>query len=260
MRYVSLLMLLLVPFFAAFHPCSAFKVDPYESELLTPRMYQPASAPPMQAAHIPLSYLTPGPPGEGGSRRKDMRTGEGGHPIIFTLEMEVSHSEHTLKLIGSTFSGGRDVLHDCKIGLGAADFPTPVGVYYVTRIFDEEPWWIPPPSPWALGESPSRTVYGGAMAPLLMKRFVGPRRRQDASEDLLEGAVKLVDSGYRLHGTNAPGSIGGNQSHGCVRMLPTDAKQLVTLIKDHVGTTGNSASANGKFVTLQSPVRLNVGK
>lgn len=77
-----------------------------------------------------------------------MPTGESVQPVIVKLEIEVGRLEHTLKLIRNTFSGKREVLLECRVGLGASDFPTPVGVYCVSRIYDEAPWWIPPPSPW----------------------------------------------------------------------------------------------------------------
>ena len=96
------------------------------------------------------------------------------------------------------------------------------------------------------------------MAPLLKKRFVTLKKQQEDAEDMIAGPVKLDDSGYRFHGTNAPRSIGRNESHGCVRMLPKDANQVAALMKEHVGTSQSSRSVNGKFVVLRSPVRLNL--
>jgi hypothetical protein len=177
------------------------------------------------------------------------------------LEIEVSHSSHLLRLLLEQ-GGNTRVLQQCSVGLGSTEFPTPVGVYYVTHIYDEDPWWIPPPNrAWAAGQSPSRRVYGGTMAPLLKKRSVRSKHKQPIEgEDEIEGAVKLEDYGYRFHGTNAPRSIGRNQSHGCVRMLPADAKTLASLIKDNVGVAHRRESANGSFVILKSPVRLNLIK
>lgn len=261
MKYVSLFMLLLIAAAAEFHTCIAFKLEPYQSQLLGPRMYELASAPPMLPGLIPPLYVSPALPGEEIWHWKDMPTGQSGQPIIFKLEIQVSHSEHTLKLIEGPSFGRRDVLLECKVGLGASDFPTPVGVYYVTYIYDEDPLWFPPPSPWAVGEAPSQRVYGGTMAPLLKKRFVTVlKKQQEDPEDMIAGQVKLVDSGYRFHGTNAPSSIGRNESHGCVRMLPKDANQVAALIKEHVGTSESSRSVNGKFVVLRSPVRFNLVK
>ena len=179
------------------------------------------------------------------------------------LEIQVSHSSHVFTLFREKSDGTRETLYECKIGLGAPEFPTPVGVYYVTHIYDQDPWWIPPANrAWAAGDSPSQRVYGGTMAPLLKKKVLGPRKRdrdRDKShEDFVESQVKLEDYGYRFHGTNQPRSIGRNQSHGCVRMLSDDAKKVSGLIKEHVGILDQRESENGPFVVLNAPVKLNL--
>ncbi len=175
------------------------------------------------------------------------------------LEIQVSHSQHTLKLFGHSALGRKEVLHECRVGLGAREFPTPVGSYFVTHIYDEEPWWIPPPNrAWAWGQSPSRRVYGGTMAPLLKKRAAKSKKASSTADDFIEGPVRLDDYGYRFHGTNAPRSIGRNESHGCVRMLPQDAQKVASVIKEHVGVTERRDSENGTYVVLRAPVRLNI--
>lgn len=181
------------------------------------------------------------------------------------LEIEVSHSSHVFRLYSEGSDGSRETLYECKIGLGAPEFPTPVGVYYVTHIYDQDPWWIPPANrAWAAGDSPSQRVYGGTMAPLLKKKIINLRKKsrgQDqVQEDFVENKVKLEDYGYRFHGTNQPRSIGRNQSHGCVRMLSEDAKKVSNLIKDQVGALDRRESENGPFVVLKAPVKLNLVK
>lgn len=177
------------------------------------------------------------------------------------LEIEVSHSGHVLRLLRREGFDKTDVLHECRVGLGAPSFPTPVGTYFVTHIYDQDPWWIPPPNrAWAAGQSPSRKVYGGTMAPLLKKRPAKSKKTEWFAEDMVELPVSLEDYGYRFHGTNAPRSIGRNESHGCVRMLPADAKKVASLIKEHVGVANRLESANGSFVILKSPIRLNLIK
>ena len=177
------------------------------------------------------------------------------------LEIEVRHGEHTFTLFSHAEDGNKKVLYHCRVGLGGPEFPTPVGTYYVTHIYDDQPWWIPPKDrAWAAGEKPSKKVYGGTMAPLLKKRDIREKKRTPSSEDMIAGKVKLEDYGYRFHGTNSPRSIGRNQSHGCVRMLPEDAKKVAELIKEHVGTKDRRESENGSYVVLKSPVRLNLVK
>ncbi len=185
---------------------------------------------------------------------------EGGYS---SLRIEVSHSSHYLKVLGNSFYGSQEVLYECQVGLGAPEFPTPVGLYFVTHIYDDDPWWIPPKNrAWAYGQSPSRRVYGGTMAPLLKKRFERSSRRsaKSTAEDFIAGKVRLDDYGYRFHGTNSPGSIGRNQSHGCVRMRPKDARQVANIIKGYVGTAERKEDQNGSFVVLRAPVRLNLVK
>ena len=177
------------------------------------------------------------------------------------LEIQVSHSSHEFRLYGLRPKGDKEVLYETKVGLGSGEFPTPVGVYYVTHIYDDDPWWIPPRDrAWAAGQSPSRKVYGGTMAPLLKKRTVRSRRQPPQSYDLIDAKVRVDDYGYRFHGTNQPRSIGHNQSHGCVRMIPNDARKVASLIKEYVGIASEKNDENGKFVVLRNPVRLNLVK
>jgi L,D-transpeptidase catalytic domain len=190
-------------------------------------------------------------------------TGPEGGDIGY-IEIEVGHSSHVFRLYASSLFGKKELLHECRVGLGNPhEFPTPVGVYFVTHIYDDDPWWIPPTNrDWAAGQSPSKKVYGGTMAPLLKKRPVKLKAKKQAPdpEDKISEQVQLNDDGYRFHGTNAPRSIGQNQSHGCVRMLPDDARKVADLIKEHVGIAEERTSENGKYVILKSPVRLNLVK
>ena len=67
------------------------------------------------------------------------------------------------------------------------------------------PSWTPP-------ESPGRTVPGGPGNPLGVR------------------ALYLGWTNYRIHGTNAPGSIGTEASHGCFRMLNADVTHLYSRV------------------------------
>ncbi|MFH1116952.1 MAG: L,D-transpeptidase [Pseudomonadota bacterium] len=232
-----------------------------------PRTPPPAFRPPalvsrkqMQALLMPGDHLK--------SVGKFMKSREG---KFSRLEIEVSHSLCDFRLLGLLPSGKKDVLYECKVGLGSREFPTPEGHYYVTHIYDRDPWWIPPANrAWAVGQSPSRKVYGGVMAPLLKKRPIGSgRQKQEGVEDKIDRQVRLEDYDYRFHGTNAPRSIGHRQSHGCVRMLPKDVKNVSELIKKNVDyverleSNGSSIpleSVNGSFVLLKSPIRFNIVK
>ncbi len=179
--------------------------------------------------------------------------------IFSTFDILVDRSNFTLNLYGIR-GEERKLLYSCKVGLGSAEFPTPRGSYYALRIYDDKPLWIPPPSDWAYGMSPSTLTYGGHMIPLYRKIPADRSAKEEESlSELDQVAVKakVVDSGgYRLHGTDAPSSIGSAQSHGCVRMTADKAKRLSDALKMYVGVTSRDRSPNGSFVNLSRPVRV----
>jgi len=177
--------------------------------------------------------------------------------LYSALEIHVYRREYKLRLIGLRGTEQK-VLFETGVGLGSGEYPTPSGRFFITMIYDDHPWWIPPDREWAWGQSPSRTVYGGHMMPLLSKREMRGGPGADEEEfDAVAPKVQIIDSGgYRVHGTDSPWSIGGNQSHGCIRMKNHTVQELANKLKMYVGVTGRSQSANGTYVTLAKPVRI----
>ncbi len=73
-----------------------------------------------------------------------------------------------------------------------------------------KPGWVPPPS---IRRNPNVTpdpIPGGS-----------PRNPMGAAAMTLSGGGE-----YAIHGTNAPGSVGGFVSHGCIRMYNQDVMDL----------------------------------
>jgi len=92
--------------------------------------------------------------------------------------------------------------------VGKPETPTPSGLLYVTRI----------------GNAP----YNQADDTTKVKKTpsdYGPHVIYDRFLDAKSGNTTI--SGTFLHGTNAPSSIGGNRSHGCVRHKNSDIEALV---------------------------------
>ncbi len=180
--------------------------------------------------------------------------------LFSSFEVMVSKSDYTLKLYGMKNGGERTVLFECRTGLGSSEYPTPRGSYYLVRIFDDKPIWIPPPSDWAYGQAPSRSAYGGHMIPLFKKIPAKETGKSDEIVNALDSVapqMKVIDTGgYRVHGTDSPWSIGSSQSHGCVRLLNKDAKRLSDTLKMYVGTTTRDKTPNGPYINLARPVRL----
>ncbi|MFH0958062.1 MAG: L,D-transpeptidase [Pseudomonadota bacterium] len=176
------------------------------------------------------------------------------------FQIEVERSSYNVKLFGCDDEGKKDLLFSCKAGLGSPEYPTPRGTFYILRIFDNHPLWIPPDREWAYGQSPSRSVYGGHMMPFFSKvqAFKLPVNDDLETEtDAVAPPMKMVDMGaYRIHGTDSPWSVGSAQSHGCVRLVNSSVAQLADTLKMYVGTTTRGENPNGVFINLARPVKI----
>ncbi|MGI9186733.1 MAG: L,D-transpeptidase [Gaiellales bacterium] len=104
------------------------------------------------------------------------------------------------------------VVKQYRVAVGAPSFPTPSGQFTIVSM-QKNPWWYPPSSNWAKGSEP---IPPGPSNPL-GTRWMGLDR-----EDV------------GIHGTPDSGSIGGYASHGCVRMLISQAEALFSRVD--VGT------------------------
>jgi lipoprotein-anchoring transpeptidase ErfK/SrfK len=114
------------------------------------------------------------------------------------------------------------------IGVGREGF-TWSGVKTIERKA-EWPDWTPPPEMIQRQPYLPRFVAGGASNPL------GAR------------AMYLSGSVYRIHGTNAPSTIGGHVSSGCIRMVNEDVMDLYNRVG--VGTKVIVLPMNGRSASL----------
>jgi hypothetical protein len=181
--------------------------------------------------------------------------------VYSAFDIEVNRATYIVRLFGITHSGERNELFSCRAGLGSEEYPTPRGSWYILRIFDNHPTWIPPDRPWAYGMTPSKSVYGGHMMPFLTKTQARLNRQADgaADQDLdrISPEMQVIDAGaYRIHGTDSPWSVGSRQSHGCIRLHNKSVKELADLLKLYVGTTSRGTAPNGDYVDLLRPVKL----
>jgi lipoprotein-anchoring transpeptidase ErfK/SrfK len=96
------------------------------------------------------------------------------------------------------------------VAVGRPSHPTPTGAFRTGDI-EWNPSWTPPPAKWA--EKKTYQPPGSAANPMQ--------------------GVKIYFRApyYFIHGTNNPGSIGEAASHGCLRMVPEDAKELARRIE-----------------------------
>jgi lipoprotein-anchoring transpeptidase ErfK/SrfK len=94
------------------------------------------------------------------------------------------------------------VVNRGRIGVGRAVTPTPSGVYYLTELFR----LTDPGGPWG--------PYGFGLS---------------AYSDVLHEFAG-ADGQIGIHGTNDPGGIGSNVSHGCIRLANPEIARLAHLL------------------------------
>jgi L,D-transpeptidase ErfK/SrfK len=97
------------------------------------------------------------------------------------------------------------------IGVGTSERPTPTGNMYVARKAVRPTWHVP--ASIAKDHREKGDFLPAAVPP-------GPEN------PLGEYALYLSKSGYLIHGTNKPASIGLTATNGCLRLYPEDVKLL----------------------------------
>jgi lipoprotein-anchoring transpeptidase ErfK/SrfK len=103
---------------------------------------------------------------------------------------------------------GATFVRQFHVATGQAIYPTPLGRFQIVVKW-KNPWWYPPPDPWAKGDKPTPPGPGNPLG----TRWMG-----------------LSAPGVGIHGTPEASSIGYSLSHGCIRMLIPQAEWLF----DHV--------------------------
>ncbi len=109
--------------------------------------------------------------------------------------------------------GGKAIRY--PVGVGRAGMQWQGSAFITsTRL---KPAWSPPSE--MIRENPRlpRVIAGGA-----------------SNNPMGAAALTLSNGEYAIHGTNAPGTIGGFVSHGCIRMYNADIMDLYSRV--HIGT------------------------
>jgi L,D-transpeptidase ErfK/SrfK len=97
------------------------------------------------------------------------------------------------------------------VGVGTTERPTPMGQMYIWRKKARPTWYVPA----SIAEDHRKKG-----DPLPAKVLPGPLN------PLGEYALYLSESGYLIHGTNKPASIGLRATNGCIRLYPEDIEKL----------------------------------
>jgi L,D-transpeptidase ErfK/SrfK len=136
---------------------------------------------------LPLSFILPD------TRRKGI--------VINLAAMRLFYFRKDGKLAVSTY----------PVGIGTTEQPTPMGRMYITRKKLRPTWYVPA----VIAEDHRKKG-----DPLPANVPPGPLN------PLGEYALYLSKSGYLVHGTNKPASIGLRATYGCIRLYPEDIKRL----------------------------------
>ena len=116
----------------------------------------------------------------------------------------IRRASNKLFLYRGQGKGGMKLRRQFGVSTGQAAYPTPLGSFTIVDK-QQNPWWYPPDSDWAAGAEPVPPGPGNPLG----TRWMG------LSEPLIG-----------IHGTPDAGSIGYSASHGCIRMLVSEAEWL----------------------------------
>ena len=95
------------------------------------------------------------------------------------------------------------------IGIGDTDWPSPIGKFKIIEKRPNPTWYIP---------ASLQEKYGVKVMP------PGP------DNPLGDHWLGLSASGYGIHGTNIPWSVGRLVTHGCIRLYPEDIQVLFSTV------------------------------
>jgi L,D-transpeptidase ErfK/SrfK len=137
---------------------------------------------------LPLSFILPDTPRKG---------------IVINLA--------TMRLYQYKEDGTSLLVATYPVGVGTNERPTPTGKMYVARKAVRPTWHVP--ASIAEDHRKKGDILPAAVPP-------GPEN------PLGEYALYLSKSGYLIHGTNKPASIGLTATNGCLRLYPENVKTL----------------------------------
>jgi lipoprotein-anchoring transpeptidase ErfK/SrfK len=166
-----------------------------------------ASAFATQASANPFAWLGYAATDNGNQARADLRRATVNYPTNEAPGTVIVDTQNTY--LYYVLGGGQAIRYG--IGVGREGF-TWAGVKTVERK-SEWPDWTPPPEMIARSPYLPRFMAGGVTNPL------GAR------------AMYLSGSFYRIHGTNAPSTVGSRATAGCIRMVNDDVIDLYDRVK-----------------------------
>lgn len=138
-----------------------------------------------------------------------------------------------------------EVVATYPVAIGSPNHPTPKGTYSIRKIV-WNPTWVPPDEKWARGKTPKPA--GHPANPMKTVK------------------IFFHEPDYYIHGTGDVDSMGEAASHGCLRMVPSQAAEVARWVMEHGGQPKEESwfkrvlhfRSQTKTVYLQSPVQMTV--
>jgi lipoprotein-anchoring transpeptidase ErfK/SrfK len=145
-----------------------------------------------------------------------------------------------------TVQAGGQKVKTFAVAVGQPRYPTPPGTYQIRKIIWNPSWRPPPDSKWARG-----------------KTAKGPG---DPGNPMKVVKIFFREPDYYIHGTDDVESLGGAESHGCLRMAPDDVMELGKYIMEHGGQPRDEnwfwriihSRREEKVIYLDNPIPLTV--
>jgi len=149
----------------------------------------------------------------------DVWAPEAGERIVLPLRFILPEADRTgfvinlaaMRLFYFKNEGSLQAVATYPVGVGTAERPTPRGSMYITRKKFQPTWYVP------ASIAADHRKKGDPLPAAVLPGPLNP---------LGEHALYLSKSGYLVHGTNKPASIGLRATNGCIRLYPEDIKQL----------------------------------
>lgn len=158
---------------------------------------------------------------------------------VASLSLEVNVGDRELRVYEDN-----DLIKTYPVSVGKDEKPTPTGNFTIRRIV-WNPSWVPPNEKWARGKTAKPPGHPE-----------NPMKR-----------VKMFfkEPDYYIHGTGDTDSLGGAESHGCVRMAPDDVTKLAQLVMERGGKPQPAPwykrlfrSRKSKTVYLTNPIPVRI--
>jgi lipoprotein-anchoring transpeptidase ErfK/SrfK len=145
-----------------------------------------------------------------------------------------------------TVQAGGQKVKTFAVSVGQPRYPTPPGTYKIRKIIWNPSWRPPPDSKWAQG-----------------KTAKGPG---EPGNPMKVVKIFFKEPDYYIHGTDDVESLGGAESHGCLRMAPEDVTELAKYVMEHGGQPHDEnwfwriihSRREEKVIYLDNPIQLTV--